>query len=96
MTALQPMDMAQCRKVGIGVKRPEDVLVSRDGAVWLSDQDSACAKVLSDPEGRIMRSPTNVSWGGPDMRDLYIGSVVSNYVVHVRSPIPGMPLAHQR
>lgn len=48
MTALQPMDMAQCRKVGLGVRRPEDVVVSRDGAVWLSDQDSACAKVLAD------------------------------------------------
>jgi gluconolactonase len=52
--------------------------------------------VLSDPEGRIMRSPTNVSWGGADMRDLYIGSIASDYVVHVRSPIPGMPLVHQR
>jgi gluconolactonase len=52
--------------------------------------------VLSDPEGRIMRSPTNVSWGGADLRDLYIGSIATDYVVHVRSPIPGMPLVHQR
>ena len=52
--------------------------------------------VLSDPEGKMMRSPTNVSWGGAGMRDLYIGSIASDYVVHVRSPIPGMPLAHQR
>lgn len=52
--------------------------------------------VLSDPEGRLMRSPTNVSWGGRDMRDLYIGSVVSDYVLHARSPVPGMPLMHQR
>lgn len=52
--------------------------------------------MLSDPEGALMRSPTNISWGGPDLRDLYIGSVVSNYVLHVRSPVPGMPLIHQR
>ena len=52
--------------------------------------------VLSDPEGRIMRTPTNVSWGGVDLRDLYIGSIATDYVVHVRSPIPGMPLVHQR
>jgi gluconolactonase len=52
--------------------------------------------VLSDPEGRVMRNPTNVSWGGADLRDLYIGSVTSDYVVHVRSPVPGMPLAYQR
>jgi gluconolactonase len=43
-----------------------------------------------------MRAPTNVSWGGPDMTDLYIGSVVSDYVLHARSPVPGMPLIHQR
>lgn len=52
--------------------------------------------VLSDPEGRILRTPTNVSWGGPDLRDLYIGSVVSDYVVYLRSPIPGLPMVHQR
>jgi gluconolactonase len=52
--------------------------------------------MLSDPEGRLMRSPTNVSWGGVDLSDLYIGSVSTDYVVHVKSPVPGMPLAHQR
>jgi gluconolactonase len=53
-------------------------------------------EVLSDPAGDLIRTPTNVSWGGPDLCDLYIGSVVADYVVKVRSPIPGMPLAHQR
>ena len=52
--------------------------------------------VLSDPRGELMRSPTNVSWGGSDLRDLYIGSVVNDYVVKTRSPIPGLPLVHQR
>ena len=52
--------------------------------------------VLSDPSGQIMHSPTNVSWGGPDLRDLYIGSVTRDYVVKVRSPVPGLPLLHQR
>lgn len=52
--------------------------------------------MLSDPPGRLMRNPTNVSWGGPDLCDLYIGSVVSDYVVKVRSPVPGLPLVHQR
>lgn len=52
--------------------------------------------MLSDPAGRLMRNPTNVSWGGNDLRDLYIGSIATDYVVKVRSPIPGMPLVHQR
>ena len=51
--------------------------------------------MLFDPEAKLMHSPTNVSWGGPDMCDLYIGSVTRDYVVKVRSPVPGLPLIHQ-
>ena len=52
--------------------------------------------MLSDPQGRVMRAPTNVSWGGADLCDLYIGSVVTDYVLKVRSPVPGLPMIHQR
>jgi gluconolactonase len=52
--------------------------------------------IIEDPHGEIMRQPTNVTWGGADMRDLYIGSITSDYVVRTRSPVPGMPLLHQR
>ena len=52
--------------------------------------------MIEDLEGEIMQAPTNVSWGGDDMSDLYIGSIRSDYVVHARSPIPGEPLVHQR
>ena len=52
--------------------------------------------MIEDLEGEIMQAPTNVSWGGDDMCDLYIGSIRSNYVVHARSPIPGERLVHQR
>ncbi len=52
--------------------------------------------VVTDPEGEIMRSPTNVSWGGEGMRDPYIGSIASDYILHARSPVPGLPLYNQR
>ncbi len=52
--------------------------------------------MLSDPAGAVMKAPTNVTWGGPDLCDLYIGSVRTDYVIKARSPIPGMPLVHQR
>lgn len=52
--------------------------------------------IVHDPTGELMRWPTNVSWGGPELRDLYIGSVRRDYVLHARSPLPGMPLVHQR
>jgi gluconolactonase len=40
--------------------------------------------------------PTNVSWGGTDLRDLYIGSVRKDYVLHARCPVAGAPLVHQQ
>ncbi len=52
--------------------------------------------MIEDLEGETMQAPTNVSWGGDDMTDLYIGSIRSDYVVHAKSPIPGERLVHQR
>jgi gluconolactonase len=52
--------------------------------------------ILQDPTGSVMRWPTNVSWGGPDLRNLYIGSVRTDYVLHAPSPVAGLPLVHQR
>ena len=78
----------------------------RDGNLWVTlvmankviaiTPAGDVVTMLSDPEGRTMRNPTNVSFGGADLRDLYIGSIATDYVVKVRSPIPGMPLVHQR
>lgn len=53
-------------------------------------------EILHDPTGELMSWPTNVSWGGADLRDLYIGTIRKDYVLHARSPVPGLPLVHQR
>lgn len=51
--------------------------------------------IVHDASGELMSWPTNVSWGGADMRDLYVGSIRRDYVLHARSPVPGLPLVHQ-
>jgi gluconolactonase len=51
--------------------------------------------VIHDPSGEIVNHPTNVTWGGADLRDLYIGSIRADYVLKARSPIPGQPHRHQ-
>src|SRR4029453_11969023 len=48
-----PIPLSACRKIGIGLQRPEDVVVGRDGRVWASDQQSACAQIL--PDGSLKR-----------------------------------------
>ena len=41
---LTQIPLSACRKLGVGLQRPEDVVVGRDGRVWASDQQSACAQ----------------------------------------------------
>lgn len=58
--------------------------------------DGSVFTVAHDPEGRVLNGPTNVAWGGPDLTDLYIGSLYADYVLKAKSPVPGAALAHQR
>src|SRR3546814_6452651 len=52
--------------------------------------------VIHDPSGETVNHPTNVTWGGPDLKDLYIGSIRADYVLKARSPVAGLALIHQR
>jgi len=52
--------------------------------------------VVEDIEGKLLNSPTSIAWGGADMRDVYIGSIATPYVLKGRSSVPGMPMVHQR
>jgi len=52
--------------------------------------------VIHDPTGAVVNHPTNVTWGGQDLRDLYIGSIRTDYVLKARSPVAGQPQIHQR
>ena len=50
---LTKIPLSALTKRGVGLKRPEDVVVSRDGHVWASDEASACAEIL--PDGGLRR-----------------------------------------
>ena len=51
--------------------------------------------VIDDPSGEVVNHPTNITWGGADSRDLYIGSIRAGYVLKGRSPVAGQPHVHQ-
>jgi gluconolactonase len=51
--------------------------------------------VIHDPSGKIVNHPTNITWGGRDLKDLYIGSIRADYVLQARSPVAGQPHVHQ-
>lgn len=77
----------------------------RDGNLWVTIVTASriCAitpnqelvVVIDDPEGATLPMPTNISWGGPGLRDLYIGTIGAPHILTLTSPIPGAPLAHQ-
>ena len=51
--------------------------------------------VAHDPTGAVMNHPTNIAFGGDDLRDVYVGSIRADYVLKARSPVPGLPQHHQ-
>ena len=57
--------------------------------------DQSVVTVFHDPSGQTINHPTNVTWGGSDMKDLYVGSIRADYVLKARSPVAGQPLVHQ-
>jgi gluconolactonase len=57
--------------------------------------DRSVVTVFHDPTGAVINHPTNVTWGGADLKDLYIGSIRADYVLKARSPVAGQPLVHQ-
>jgi gluconolactonase len=57
--------------------------------------DLEVVTVIHDPSGEVVNHPTNVTWGGPDLKDLYLGSIRADYVLKTRSPVAGQPLVHQ-
>ncbi|OBI31965.1 SMP-30/gluconolactonase/LRE family protein [Mycobacterium sp. E2238] len=58
--------------------------------------DGQAQTVLEDPDGALLQSTTSIAWGGRDMRDIYIGSITTPYVLKGRSSVPGLPIIHQR
>jgi gluconolactonase len=83
---------------GLGFDQEGNLWVTLPAAHMLVAITPALERVViaHDPSGRLMRSPTNVAWGGPTLEELYVGDLEADYVLTTRSPVPGMALLHQR
>jgi len=51
--------------------------------------------VLEDPQGLILRRPTNICFGWENLETAFIGSLDGTSIPHFRVPYPGMKLVHQ-
>ena len=44
--------------------------------------------------GKTLQLVTSVTFGGPDLRTVYVGSLAMNRLPTFRSPVPGLPMHH--
>jgi sugar lactone lactonase YvrE len=95
-------DPLVCRRWGMA----DGCAFDADGNLWVTlvlanrivaiSPDGRVTVVVEDPDGALLSGPTSIAWGGQDMRDVYIGSIVTPYVLKGRSSVPGLPMIHQR
>jgi sugar lactone lactonase YvrE len=69
--------------------------LSRNAIVVIAP-DGTSTTIFEDPAGEQVRVPTSITFGGEDLRTVYVGSLVLDKLPTFRSPIPGEPLYHWR
>lgn len=72
------------------------VTLARANRIVAVRPDRDVVTIAEDADGILLSGPTSIAWGGPDIRDVYIGSLETRYIVRGRSSVPGMPMVHQR
>ena len=50
---------------------------------------------LEDPQGAVLKRPTNICFGGTDRRTAFIGSLAGTNIACFEVPYPGQRLVHQ-
>lgn len=50
--------------------------------------------LLADPSGDLLHAPSNLAFGGPELRDLVIANLFGQHLTRLRVDIPGLPLYH--
>jgi gluconolactonase len=89
-------DLGYTDGVGLDANGALWVCLPADNKVVAILADGRVETVAHDPSGLVINHPTNVTWGGPDLKDLYIGSIRADYVLKARSPVTGQAMLHQR
>jgi len=95
-------DQQLCRRWGFA----DGCAFDADGNLWVTlvfanrivaiSPDGRATVVVEDPDGALLSGPTSIAWGGQDMCDVYIGSILTPYVLKGKSSVPGLPMVHQR
>lgn len=71
------------------------VTLPMENAIGLITPDGEFQKVIEDPEGKLIRQPSNICFGGPDRKTAFIGSLGGTNIPYFPVPSPGLKLVHQ-
>jgi gluconolactonase len=50
--------------------------------------------IFEDPNARTLSFPTSLTFGGPDLKTVYVGSLKLDHLVSFTAPVPGAPMYH--
>ena len=65
-------------------------------AVALVEQNALTPEAMFACVGQTLQFPASLTFAGPDLRDVYMGSLAMPHLVKFRSPVPGLPMRHWR
>lgn len=84
---------------------PDGVAFDTAGNLWVTfpvlnavgyiTPEGSLKMVLSDPDGKILRSPSNICFGGKDRKIAFLGSLGGRTIPYFHVSHPGMRLVHQ-
>ncbi len=82
----------------------DGIAVDAEGALWITEitrnaiivapPNAEPRIVAEDPAADRINFPTSVTFGGPDLRDVYVGSLKADRLATFRSPVAGLPQPH--
>ncbi|MCB2047461.1 MAG: SMP-30/gluconolactonase/LRE family protein [Novosphingobium sp.] len=82
----------------------DGLVMNRDGSLFVTlpfanrivsvDRMGRLSTLIHDPTGARINFPTNLAWGGPDLRDLFVVSRGSGSIARARMKVPGIPAAN--
>jgi gluconolactonase len=55
---------------------------------------TATADDMAQARGSIAPWMASITFGGPDLRTVYLGSLLGTRIPYFRSPVPGLPMVH--
>jgi gluconolactonase len=57
-------------------------------------RDAVTPEIIAATGGTIARWLTSVTFGGPDLKTVYLGNLAANRIATFKSPVAGLPMAH--